>query len=204
MSDVTKIRDRDQIVDAAAQLFGQKGYEATSLDDVAAFLGTARSALYYHISGKAELRSLIQIRRVQMLVGECQAIADSRSSSAGKIGDIARAHLAHFERFYPESKGWSFITTTPLVHDESSAALHAEQRKVHACIREVIEVGVASGEFRPTDPSVAALGIIGMCNYVTTWFRPEGPRGVSEVADVYAAMAVGALLTGSGHPRAEN
>jgi AcrR family transcriptional regulator len=202
MSAVTKIRDRDQIVDAAAQLFSQKGYEATSLDDVAAFLGTARSALYYHVSGKAELRSLIQIRRVHMLVSDCHAIADSRVSAAEKLGDIARAHLAHFERFYPESKGWSFITTTPLVHDESSAALHAEQRKVHACIREVIEAGMASGEFRPADPSVAALGIIGMCNYVTTWFRPEGARSIAEVADVYAAMAVGALLNGGGHPHA--
>jgi hypothetical protein len=74
---------------------------------------------------------------------------------------------------------------------------------VHASIREVIEAGVANGEFRPTDPSVAALGIIGMCNYVTTWFRPEGPRSVAEVADVYAAMAVAALLNG-GHPRPRN
>lgn len=190
---MTKIKDRDQIVDAAAQLFGEKGYEGTSLDDVAAFLGTARSALYYHVSGKAELRSLIQIRRVQMLAGECRAIADGAGTASEKVAALARTHIAHFERFYPESKGWTFITTEPLVHDESSAALHTEQRKVHACIREVIAGGVAAGEFRATDPSVAALGIIGMCNYVTTWYQPQGPRTIAEIADTFAAMAVGAL-----------
>ena len=190
---MTKIRDRDQIIDAAARLFGEKGYEATSLDDVAAHLGTARSALYYHVSGKAELRSLIQIRRVQMLVAECRAIADSGEPASERLAALARTHLAHFERFYPESKGWSFITTSPLVHDESSAALHAEQRKVHACIREVIESGVAAGEFRAVDASLAALGIIGMCNYVTTWYRPDGRRTLAEIADAYAAMAVASV-----------
>ena len=190
---MTKIRDRDQIVDAAARLFGEKGYEETSLDDVAADLGTARSALYYHVSGKAELRSLIQIRRVQMLVAECRAIADSKATPAEKLGGLVRAHISHFARFYPESRGWSFITSARAVQDASSEALHAEQRKVDGCIREVIREGIADGSFREVDVALAALGVIGMCNYVTTWYRPDGARTLAEIADTYAGMAVGAL-----------
>ena len=190
---MTKIKDRDQIVDAAALLFGEKGYEATSLDEVAAYLGTARSALYYHVSGKAELRSLIQIRRVQMLSAECRAIVDSAALASEKLAGLARTHLAHFERFYPESRSWTLLKASPEAQDGSTDAGNTEQHKVYACFRQVIADGIATGEFRATDPAIAALGVIGMCNYVTNWYRPGGGRTIDEVAETFAAMAVGAL-----------
>ena len=190
---MTKIRDRDQIVDAAARLFSLKGYEATSLDDIAGDLGTARSALYYHVAGKAELRALIQVKRARMLADEAEAIARGGGSAAEKVAAFVRAHLHHFERFFPESRMWTQITTAPAVQDAVSEAVHAEQKRIDANLREVIRTGIAAGDFRETDVSVAALGVIGLCNYITTWYRPDGRLGISQVADVFAPMAVGAL-----------
>ena len=190
---MTKIRDRDQIIDVAARLFVEKGFDATSLDDIASEIGTARSALYYYVSGKAELRSLIQIRRVHVLVEECEAIVASNGTAARKLAALVHTHLGHFERHYPESRGWSFITTESMVHDKSSEELHAEQRRVHGAFRAVIEQGVRSGELSTVDPSVAAMGIIGMCHYVTTWYRPGGPRSIGAIGDIYAALAIGGL-----------
>jgi AcrR family transcriptional regulator len=190
---VTKIRDRDQIVDAAARLFTAKGFEATSLDDIASDLGTARSALYYHVSGKAELRALVQIKRVGMLVDDVAAVANSPRPAVERLAGIVRAHLNHFARFYPESRMWSTTPSAHDAHDESGAALHQRMRHVVRHLRAVIEDGVAAGEFRRTDTAVAALGIIGMCNYVTTWYRSGGPRTIEEIAAVYAEMAVGSL-----------
>lgn len=190
---LTKIHDREQIVDAAARLFSAKGYEGTSLDDIAAELGTARSALYYHVSGKAELRALVQIKRVAMLVSDMGAIAESDRSAAERLEGLVRAHLNHFARFFPESRMWATITSARTVEDSTSSELHEQQRAVSRHVRRVIRDGIDAGEFRDVDVAVAALGIIGMCNYVTTWYRPDGPRVTNEIAEVYAAMAVGGL-----------
>lgn len=190
---VTKIRDRDQIVDAAAALFSSKGYEATSLDDIAAELGTARSALYYHVSGKAELRALIQIKRVRMLVEEAQHVATAEGTPSQKLAELVRVHIRHFQRYFPESKMWSEITAADDVQDAATEELHEQQRAFTRHLREVIEDGMAAGEFRKTNAAIAALGIIGMCHYLTTWYREGGALTTTDIAEVYAEMAVNAL-----------
>ena len=201
---MTKIRDRDQIIDAAARLFSAKGYEATSLDDIAVDLGTARSALYYHVSGKAELRALIQVKRARMLADEAEAIALGAGSPAEKVAAFVRAHLHHFERFFPESRMWTEITTVSTVQDEVAGAVHAQQKRIDANLREVIRQGIASGDFRDTDVSVAALGVLGMCHYVTTWYRPGGRLTIADIAEVFAPMAVGALRVRGESPSHES
>jgi hypothetical protein len=128
-----------------------------------------------------------------MLADEAEAIALGGGSAAEKVAAFVRAHLHHFERFFPESRMWTQITTAPAVQDAVSEAVHAEQKRIDANLREVIRTGIAAGDFRETDVSVAALGVIGLCNYITTWYRPAGRLGISEVADVFAPMAVGAL-----------
>lgn len=190
---MTKIHDREQIVDAAARLFSQNGYDATSLDDIAAALGTARSALYYHVSGKAELRALVQIGRVRMLVDEGETIVRSATPADEKLAALVRAHVRHFARFYPESKMWSSITTADLVNDVSSDELHRRQEEVEGHLRQAIAEGVAKGVFRATDVRVAALSVIGMCNYLATWYRPGGRLAIEEIAGMLADMAVRSL-----------
>lgn len=190
---MTKIRDRDQIVDVAAALFSAKGYQATSLDDIAAELGTARSALYYHVSGKAELRALIQIRRVRMLVEEAEQVATAEGTASQKLAELVRVHIRHFQRYFPESKMWLQITAVEDVQDTATEALHVQNRAFTSHLRNVIEDGVASGEFRDTNSSIAALGIIGMCHYLTIWYRENGSLSTSEIAEIYAEMAVNSL-----------
>lgn len=190
---MTKIRDRDQIIDAAAALFSAKGYEATSLDDIAAELGTARSALYYHVSGKAELRALIQIRRVRMLVEEAAQVATAEGTASQRLAELVRVHIRHFQRYFPESKMWLQITAADDVQDTATEQLHDQQRAFTRHLRNVIEEGIANGEFRATNSAIAALGIIGMCHYLTIWYREGGPLSTSEIADVYAEMAVNSL-----------
>jgi AcrR family transcriptional regulator len=190
---VTKIRDRDQIVDVAAALFSAKGYQATSLDDIAAELGTARSALYYHVSGKAELRALIQIRRVRMLVEEAEQVATSEGTASQKLAELVRVHIRHFQRYFPESKMWLQITAVEDVQDTATEALHVQNRAFTSHLRNVIEDGIERGEFRDTNSSIAALGIIGMCHYLTIWYRENGSLSTSEIAEIYAEMAVNSL-----------
>jgi hypothetical protein len=57
----------------------------------------------------------------------------------------------------------------------------------------VIDAGVRMGRFRPVDARVAALGVLGMCNWVAWWFQPGGRDAADDVIEQLADMAVGAL-----------
>ncbi len=59
----------------------------------------------------------------------------------------------------------------------------------------MIEAGVASGEFRPVDPRIAALAVIGQCNWVAWWHHPGTPEENSRVATTIADLAVASVLS---------
>jgi hypothetical protein len=58
----------------------------------------------------------------------------------------------------------------------------------------VIERGILSGELAPTNPTLAALQIFGMCNYSWTWLRPFGKQSVEEVANTFIRGIVFGML----------
>jgi len=83
------------------------------------------------------------------------------------------------------------------------AALHLEaRREVLAEMRTIIEEGVSRGEFRPRDERLAALSVIGMCNWVAWWFHPGSSHPAEPVADQLAQNAVDMLSypEGTGSP----
>jgi hypothetical protein len=74
------------------------------------------------------------------------------------------------------------------------AALHLKaRREVLAEMRTIIEEGVSRGEFRPRDERLAALSVIGMCNWVAWWFHPGPSHPAEPVADQLAQNAVDML-----------
>ena len=72
------------------------------------------------------------------------------------------------------------------------------RREVLAEIRTIIEEGVSRGEFRPRDERVAALSVIGMCNWVAWWFHPGPNHPAEPVADQLAQNAVDMLAYPEG------
>jgi hypothetical protein len=82
---------------------------------------------------------------------------------------------------------------------EEVAALHLKaRREVLAEMRTIIEEGVSRGEFRPRDERLAALSVIGMCNWVAWWFHPGPSHPAEPVADQLAQNAVDMLAYPQG------
>jgi hypothetical protein len=77
---------------------------------------------------------------------------------------------------------------------EEVAAQHLKaRREVLTEMRTIIEEGVSRGEFRPRDERLAALSVIGMCNWVAWWFHPGPSHPAEPVADQLAQNAVDML-----------
>ena len=187
-----------RLFDVASKLFTERGFGDTSLQDVADAMGVSRPALYYYVKSKEDiLARLVEEFPLRDAERLRQIHERTDMSAAEKLREIVRIHVTHLTavpgRLQMLDRNENHLSGTV-------AESHAKaKRAVLGEIRGVIDEGIASGEFRPVDARSAALGILGMCNWVSWWFEPDaGPRG-EEVAATLAEMAQNSL-TVAGEP----
>ena len=182
-----------EILEKASALFAERGFADTSLQDLAQAVGTSRTSLYHYIGGKEQLLTTL----VRGLTPETAATLDQ--IRAAKLSSVERLHAAIF---YMATR----IATNParfrlLAMSESSlpSALAAEHRdtrvQVLRHLTAIIRAGMEDGELRAADEHVAAFSILGMCNWVAWWYRPERPGAptVEELASQIADQGVASL-----------
>jgi len=182
-------RRREEILHAALRAFREKGYHATTLDDIAENLGVRKTALYHYFPDKDSI--LYQCHR------ESQAELD-RLVEEAKEEDTASAQLAHVIREHVrvmtetlEGSPLAFeVTALPA---ERQKELIAGRDRYERAIRRMIDRGVKDGEFRQVDSKIAAFAILGAINWIARWYRPEGSLKAPELGEEFAHHLVGGL-----------
>jgi AcrR family transcriptional regulator len=181
-----------EILEHATRLFAQRGYDGTTLQDIADAIGITRPGLYNYISSKEQLLAEL-VRDVSENTAHIIRAVRLRTdlSSVEKLRTVVRAlvlqRAAAPERF-------RVLDRTEAALPEEVAAQHLKaRREVLTELRTIIEEGVSRGEFRPRDERLAALSVIGMCNWVAWWFHPGPSHPAEPVADQLAQNAVDML-----------
>ena len=186
-----------EILEHATRLFAQRGYDGTTLQDIADAIGITRPGLYNYINSKEQLLAEL-VRDVSENTAHIVHTVRLRAdlSSIEKLRVVVRA-LALQRAGAPER--FRVLDRTEAALPEEVAALHLKaRREVLAELRTIIEEGVSRGEFRPRDERLAALSVIGMCNWVAWWFRPGSNHPAEPVADQLAQNAVDMLAYPEG------
>lgn len=194
---MTKIRNQQQLVDAAAKVFAEKGYEAARIEDIAAELGVLQGSVYYHIGSKAGLLRLVQRTRFNEMIAQIENIANCSAPPRDKLKKAIRAQLRFVERYLPEAPQWftnpSDPRRTPEEVEEFRATMRGHRENWKAIIRE----GIRTGDIRRNvDPSVAVLSILGMTNYVARWYDVGSRRSIEQVANQQFDLIWGGMATG--------
>jgi len=201
---MTKVRDLDQLLDVAARLFGERGYEATTLEEIAQELGILKGSLYHYISSKAELHQLVTRRRLDQLIDDVELIAALDIPADVKLTQALRKHLGTIHDFYPESSQWFVQPAPPKSSTDESAPADPPNRTYERVIRQIVTQGVRDGIFRADlDPQVMVLSVLGSCNWLTLWYQRGGRLTIDQVGDTIIAMALDGLraTAGSTPPR---
>jgi AcrR family transcriptional regulator len=181
-----------EILEQAMQLFAERGYEGTTLQDVADAVGLSRPNLYNYVRSKEELLVAMVEATSQEAANSLRALRErSDLDPTQKLQALVRALVLQ-----RANNPAQFRTL-----DRSEQSLPADIAERHldsrrAVLREitgVLDEGVVAGHFRPLDSRVTALSIIGMCNWVAWWFHPGGRDTTESVVEQLADMAVGAL-----------
>ena len=189
---------RRAVLEAAAELFAERGYGGTTLRDVANVLGMSRPALYYHFESKEKI--------LEAIVEELTLATERQLATIAKE-DGADPEVAL--RLVMESTTQWLLNHQIFfrVLDRSEAELPPDVRASNEVSKKtileyfvrIIERGIAVGKFRPIDPHVAALAISGMRNWAAWWFRPDGRLTIKETSELISDMAVRSLLRTDAH-----
>ncbi len=188
-----------EIYDQATRLFAERGFAGTSFQDIADAVGLTRPALYHYVSSKDELLAKLVAEITQDAAEELAAVAAADMDAAERLHEMvvrmARRQGEHAERFR------LLIRSEADLPEELAVTHVAGRRAVLRSVATVIDDGVASGVFRSVDARVAALGIVGMANWMAWWFRDDGRTDLEQVCQELAGMAVAGLrVAGEARP----
>lgn len=200
---------REEILRAAAELFMEYGFAATSIDAVAEKLGATKGRIYHHYRSKADLFFDVQVAAMTRLNDEVEPIARSAGSAIERLSAMALRHTQIILNELPMQK----VAVQGLErHLLGASAATKRLRSVvkmrddyETLFAEVIDAGIREGVFIDLPAKLATKPFFGALNWATVWFsqrRLQSAEAIDEIAHVLAAYALRGLLKVPPHEAA--
>ena len=178
------------ILTAATALFAEKGYEATSVRDVARRTGMLSGSLYAHFNAKEDLLFEILSQRMELVIGTLGPIVESDATPREKLRLALGNHLRQaandlsLARIVDQWKSLSAPRRMQIV---------AQRDRYGALWQRIIDEGIAGGDFAPHDRKFAFLVVVSVANWSQWWFNPGGPLTPEETADMLTQVLMRGL-----------
>lgn len=169
-----------EIIDVAIEVFGERGFEQGTLDDVAASLGTGRASLYHYVPSKAHLLYLIFDRAISMTLdtmGHLAAIADPGERLRALIRQQVHTIAANPGMFIV------FFGDRPALDERYEAEIRLKERRLLRYLIEAVKAASDAGEIGSLEPRLAAQALLGMTSWFHKWYDParDDPDAFADV-----------------------
>lgn len=181
---------RDALLMAAVAMFNERGFAATSLDDVAARVGVTKPVIYHYLGNKNDVLFECVRRGLDQLLEVAARVEQEPGTGLERLRcflvDYARVNMAPF--------GMCMVRTGDHeLSPESLTRFRALKAEVDRAMRRLIAAGVADGSIAPCDVRMAAFALAGALNWPARWYDPEGPMPADAVADALVATLLSGL-----------
>jgi AcrR family transcriptional regulator len=178
----------EQILAEAVRIFRQKGYHATSMQNIADAVGLQKASLYHYLPSKQALLAKIFERSIGALTQQLETILASNDTPPNKLRRAVQAHvLALCEQLDTYTV---YLSERRALSNRYHARVRAEGEKHARLIERILEEGIARKHFRAMDTKMVALAVLGMCNWVYQWYSPEGRLKPQEIAQIFADLVL--------------
>ena len=189
-----------EIVEAATTLFSKKGYEATSVRDIADAVRLKPGSLYAHIRSKDDLLVVIVERISEVFERRAAApLADEDSTIPERVLAFLRGHMQTIAENLPSAT--VFLHEWERLDPQRQKLILKRRTDYEDSLASLIEEGVRRGDFRDVNPRMAAKAFLSMGNWSYTWYSPKGRLPVDEIAEQFFDMLFTGLA-GEGAKRA--
>lgn len=186
---------RDEILEAAAQIFSQKGFHATSMQDIAQAVNLQKASLYHHISSKQDILVGVLDQALDILIANMQDVLALPLAPDEKLRRSMQVYL----QTMLENRDLAAVLL--LEHRSLKAEFHAHHipRRDHFehLWRDLILEGKTQGVFSCREPAIVSRALLGVMNWTITWYRPDGRLGAKEIANQFTDLFLSGLLTRS-------
>ncbi len=193
---------KDAVLLAGARLFTRKGFQGTSLDDIAQSLGVTKPTLYYYIASKEEILMECVERGLSTFH---QGLGDLVQSGLGGR-DLLRAAMALYAEVVTSDFGMcaSRVGEDPLSEDKRRS-LRQRKAEVDVDFRLLIEQGMQRGWIVAGDAAVAAFTVVGALSGIGRWYRPEthSPQSLQDAVQHCIEMLLRGVLSAPTVPFSE-
>jgi AcrR family transcriptional regulator len=182
----------DSLLDVAVGVFNERGYDATSMEEIAARSGVTKSAIYHHVSSKVELLRLALDRALDALFAVTEEPGASTGPAIDRLEHVVRGSVRVLAAELP------FVTLLLRVRGNSpveQSAL-ARRREFDRMVTDLVRAAEDEGDVRPdVDPAVTSRLLFGTVNSLTEWYRPDGGVSADALADALVATTFQGLRT---------
>ena len=182
----------DTLLDAAVALFNERGYEATSVDEVATRLGVTKSAIYHHVPSKVELLRLALDRALDALFAITQETGATTGPAIDRLEYVVRGSVRVLAAELP------FVTLLLRLRGNTDVERDAleRRRRFDRVVTDLVRAAEDEGSVRPdVDPAITSRLLFGTVNSLTEWYRPGGDLSADDLADAVVTITFSGLRT---------
>jgi AcrR family transcriptional regulator len=194
MARETLVDSRQEILRTAARLFQQRGYDATSMNDVAAALKLSKGGLYHHFQSKDEI--LFEIMNHAMELTQERVIAPTRSIAdpVERLRALIRSHIEVV--LSPRDREITVMLheNHPLPPALRKRINHRKKEYVHFVESLIADAQRARGGKGSVSPRAAAFALLGMINWIYQWYKPEGELQANNLIPQFTDLLFGGIL----------
>jgi AcrR family transcriptional regulator len=205
-----KMEGRALVLEAAATAFMERGYAATTLDHVAALLGTTKGQIYHYYRSKLDLYFDVAVGAFFMINERINPLVEAKGVSAvQRLHDVFRAFATEMMEHYPfhrvalEATQFQLIGRGSVAQERPLARISALRRQLETRLSALIDEAASDGDWQVASIPLAMKGAIGSLAWLIVWFDPKRPTSAGE-RDTIAIQIADFVVDGLGIPGPSN
>ncbi|WP_146815419.1 TetR/AcrR family transcriptional regulator [Halobacillus faecis] len=179
---------KERMMDSIIELFGKKGFQATSIQDIVDANGVTKGTFYYYFKNKEDV--LVHIHQSfidHLLEGQENIMTSEGLSNQEKLYRIVELLIGNIR-----TNGHSalvFFQEMRHLSEEKTAIIMPKRQQFQLNIQKVLEKGMADGEFKKTlRADMLSYAVLGMANWSYFWYEPEGEVDEKSLTDLYMQL----------------
>jgi TetR/AcrR family transcriptional regulator, cholesterol catabolism regulator len=181
-------RRQEEVVERAARVFAERGYDGTSVAELTEELGIAAGGLYHYFGSKEQLLIRICDQLMEPLLAQARALLAAQEEPEARLRALVRVWVAHVVAHRDHMRVFQ-SERHAIEHGPQWRAVRASRKAFELLVAEVLED--AAPRLALPDRRLVLAALLGMVNHTAQWYRPRGRLSPEEVADGYVALVLG-------------
>jgi AcrR family transcriptional regulator len=177
--------DRDSLLEVAVVVFNERGYDRTSMEELARRLGLSKSSIYHHVAGKEELLGLAVGRAMDALFAVLDEDPVADTTAIARLRHVVRRSVEVLAAELP------YVTLLLRIRGNSDVERGAQERRreFDRRVAELVARAAAEGSVRDDiETHLVSRLLFGTVNSLVEWYRPEGGLPVAVLSDALSAV----------------